>query len=199
MNPSESLDDLLPSIWSLLERGASDRREPFHCPVLATAGAGAFGARTVILRKVYRDERALLAHSDRRATKIEQILASPRVVWVFYDARKKVQVRAEGAATVHVDDELAQRQWEASMVWSRRGYASLPPGTPLESSGSGLPAALVEGEPSLAEAELGRPHFAVVRCVVERFDWLLLDARGHRRAIFTWDAGGGLASSWVVP
>ena len=95
MNASDSLDDLLPSIWSLLERGASDRREPFHCPVLATAGAGEFGARTVILRKVHRDERALLAHSDRRATKIGQILASPRVVWVFYDARKKVQVRAE--------------------------------------------------------------------------------------------------------
>ena len=199
MSRPETLDEIVDSIWSLLERGASDRREPFHCPALATAGRSGPSVRTVILRKVFRADRVLLAHSDRRAGKITEVGAEPRVTWVFYDARRKVQVRASGPASVHTDDDLAQRQWAASMVWSRRGYASLAPGTPLDAPGSGLPPELAADDPDLADAEAGRANFAVLRCTVEALDWLYLDARGHRRAEFRWTGDGGWASTWVVP
>ena len=98
MSRPETLEEIVESIWTLLERGAADRREPFHCPALATAGADGPSVRTVILRKVFRAERVLLALSDRRAGKIAEIESEPRVTWVFYDARRKVQIRAAGRA-----------------------------------------------------------------------------------------------------
>jgi hypothetical protein len=199
MSRPETFEEIVDSIWTLLERGASDRREPFHCPALATAGSQGPSVRTVILRKVFRAERVLLAHSDRRAGKIAEIESVPRVTWVFYDARRKVQVRASGHASVHTDDELAQRQWAASMVWSRRGYASLAPGTPLEAPGSGLPPELAAEDPDLKDAEAGRANFAVLRCAIDALDWLYLDARGHRRAKFRWDDARGWTATWVVP
>jgi hypothetical protein len=199
MSRPETFEEIVDSIWTLLERGASDRREPFHCPALATAGASGPSVRTVILRKVFRAERVLLAHSDRRASKIAEIEIDPRVTWVFYDARRKVQVRASGIAAVHTVDDLAQRQWAASMVWSRRGYASLAPGTPLQEPGSGLPPELSAEDPDLKDAEAGRANFAVLRCTVHAFDWLYLDARGHRRAKVRWDDAGEWTASWVVP
>jgi len=194
-----SLDALLASAWGQLERGAADRRDPFHSPVLGTRGATRWGLRTVILRRVVRADRALIAHSDARAGKIAEIRENPEIGWVFYSPISKVQIRAHGPATIHLDDALANRQWTSSQIWSRRSYLVAEPGTLLDAPGSGAPPDLEDRQPSHEEAERGRANFAVIRCVVSRLDWLRIDPRGHHRASFAWDESGALTSRWIVP
>lgn len=194
-----SLEALLESAWGALERGASDRRDPFHSPVLGTRGATTWGLRTVILRRVIRAERVLLAHSDARAGKIRELRENPAIGFVFYSGISKVQIRVHGLATIHTDDALADRQWNASQIWSRRSYLVDEPGTPLDAPGSGAPSDLEGRPPSHEEAERGRVNFAVIRCVVDRLDWLQIDPRGHRRAAFSWDANGVVTARWIVP
>ena len=49
-NDSDSIYD---SLWKLLEEGGSNRRHPFHTPVLATrTSSGDPDLRTVVLRRV---------------------------------------------------------------------------------------------------------------------------------------------------
>ena len=194
-----SLAALLESAGGALERGAADRRDPFHGPVLGTRGGSSWGLRTVILRRVIRAERVLIAHSDARAGKIREIRENPEIGWVFYSGISKVQIRAHGRATIHADDALADRQWNASQIWSRRSYLVDEPGTPLDAPGSGAPSDLEGRPPTHEEAERGRVNFAVIRCVVDRLDWLQIDPRGHRRAAFSWDESGAVTARWIVP
>lgn len=199
MNATPSLEVLLPTIWDLLERGASDRRDPFHHPVLGTRGATSWGLRTIILRRVIRTERVLIAHSDSRAGKIRELREDPEAGWVFYSSISKIQIRAHGPATIHTDDALADRQWDASQIWSRRSYLVDEPGTALEAPGSGTLPDFEGREATHEEAERGRGNFSVIRCVVNRVDWLKIDPRGHLRADFAWDANGSVSARWIAP
>jgi 3-hydroxyisobutyrate dehydrogenase len=199
MSTATSLEALWESCWGLLERGAADRRDPFHSPVLGTRGTSSWGVRTVILRRVVRAERALIAHSDARAGKVREMRENPEVGWVFYSGISKIQIRAHGPATVHVGDALADRQWNASQIWSRQSYLVDEPGTTLDAPGSGAPADLEGRQPSHADAERGRSNFAVIRCVVTRLDWLQIDPRGHRRASFVVNEAGEPSGRWIVP
>lgn len=199
MNAPSSLDALLVSVWGSVERGAADRRDPYHSPVLGTRGTTSWGVRTVILRKVLRAERVLIAHSDARAGKIRELRENPEAGWVFYSSTSKIQIRAHGAVTIHTDDDLADRQWNSSQIWSRKSYLTDEPGTLLDAPGSGGFADFEGREPTHQEAERGRANFAVIRCVVDRLDWLQIDPRGHRRATFSWDERGGVTARWIVP
>jgi hypothetical protein len=46
----------------------------------------------------------------------------------------------------------------------------------------------------------GRPHFAVVRTVIDEIDWLHLHPEGHYRAHYRFEADQEqFAGTWIVP
>jgi hypothetical protein len=53
--------------------------------------------------------------------------------------------------------------------------------------------------PSLEEAAVGWGNFAVLVLRLKEIDWVLLDSAGHRRARFTFDDQGLVASTWLIP
>jgi 3-hydroxyisobutyrate dehydrogenase len=194
------LEAVLSDIWSMLRRGAKTASDPFHCPVLGTVGASGCSLRTVVLRRVLAADRMLLCNTDRRSRKVAEIARCPEVSWLFYHPQAKVQLRIDGGAVVHADDELADRQWDASALMSRRCYlASDAPGTVAREPCSGLPEAVIARSPTAAEAEIGRPNFVVIACRVTGIDWLYLKARGHLRARFRWNADDELHATWLTP
>jgi len=200
-----TLDRVLAGIWSSLARAAASAKSPWHAPGLATTSPdGHPSARTVILRACDAEARTLICHTDRRADKLGHVAAQPRVAWLFYDAPRKVQLRAEAIATVHTDDALADERWAASSLSSRRCYlAPHTPGEPVPAEHAGphpnLPDDLRDRVPSEDETTPGRAHFAVIRTRITAFDWLYLKHDGHRRARFAWDDGGRLTASWIMP
>ena len=99
-----------------LEQGARRGKHPFHTGVLATTRPDGCELRTVVLRSVDSETRSLVVHTDARSDKVRQIRADPRVSWLFYDPRRKVQLRLRGEATLSERSPTA----EESERWSER-------------------------------------------------------------------------------
>jgi 3-hydroxyisobutyrate dehydrogenase len=214
----ERLSDIHANIWSALARAAADRKDEFHTPVVGTVrlddATGSVPAeaaslvpslRVVVLRKALSDERELWFHTDVRSGKIHDIRANHCVMWLFYHSHKQYQLRILSKASLHCaaeDDPVALTQWEKTQLLSRRCYCGdAAPGLEAEQWTPGFPDYLQHRQPTHEESERGRVNFAVVRCVVEEIDWLLLNYEGHRRAKFLYDTDSRrlLHSTWLVP
>jgi hypothetical protein len=194
-----NLDEILNSIWEGLKRGASDFNDPFHWPVLGTTGKYGCNLRTVILRRVILPDRILVCHTDARSTKVQEIMNFPKVSWLFYDPKSKVQLRIFGQAELHNDDQFADEQWIDTRVTSRLNYCTTdPPGTPIDKPSSGLPDFLRDKIPAFLESERGRENFMAIACRIDSIDWLILRALGNLRARFDWH-GNRVRSTWLVP
>ena len=188
------LDRLPALLWQHLQAATESAKHPFHLPTLCTVDPDQHpAARVVVLRRVEPGTHELICHTDRRAPKIAELRANPATAWLFYDGPAKLQLRVTGRSSVHTDDALADAQWDASTLSSRRCY--LAPAAPgdavLDDAGNesatpspNLPEALRHRVPTAAEAAPGRVNFAVIRTVVQRFDALVLHHAGHRRAEF---------------
>lgn len=189
-----------PGIWDDLVRAVGERRNPFHTPVVASIGPDGVEAHVVALRRVTPERRELTFHTDIRAQKILRFRENPNVEWVFYDAVRKLQIRARGRMGVHAgDDPIARDAWERTKLMSRRCYlAEFGSGTVLDGPSSGLPAPFDTRSPTLEESEAGYVNFAVCLTTVHRFERLRLVANGHLRQAFTWN-GETFEEAWLAP
>jgi hypothetical protein len=188
--PPATPDEALADAFRLLSRGVADRRSAFHTPTLATRALnGAPDLRTVVLRGFDPATRVLRIHTDRRSPKVSEIAADPRAMIHAYDAGAQVQMRLAGTASLHLDDATADAAWDNSREMSRVTYATADaPGTP------------VAAPPAAPDDPVaGRANFAAILLRIDRLDWLLLAAAGHRRARFAWDDAGTLSAGWVAP
>ena len=193
--------EILERVWTLLERGTTNRRDDFHTCALATIGLdGAPENRTVVFRRVSRQPRFLLCHVDLRSPKVAEIERDQRVSWLFYHVEEKLQLRIRGQATIETKTALADAQWQNSQLFSRRCYCGDVPGTLTETPSSGLPEFLLDREPTEKESEqLGRQNFAVVCSTIDEIDVYELHVRGHRRSLFKWDENGAFEARWLTP
>ncbi|CAN1520013.1 PPOX_FMN_cyano, PPOX class probable FMN-dependent enzyme, alr4036 family [Rhabdaerophilaceae bacterium] len=193
-------DDLygtLSAAWTLLARGAADRRSPCHHPVIATIGLdGRPRQRVMILRAVDVAQRTLRVHTDLRSDKISDLQHDPRVALLVYDPGAKAQIRLDGRASLHADGAVADAAWAGSQPMSKACYGTMPaPGSDIAQAGAfTLP---FSHDP--AAIATGRVNFAAVQIHAERLEWLYLAHEGHRRALFRWDADGAMAARWLVP
>jgi pyridoxamine 5'-phosphate oxidase len=187
-----NLDEVLANAWGLLAQGVTSRKHGFHFAAVATVGiSGAPRIRTVILRAADAAAGTLRFHTDVRSQKCKDLAANPHVALVFYDEVSKTQVRVEGVASLHLDDDLADSSWKASQAMSRLTYGTMPePGLVIETGdGFSLPA-------PQTDVEWARPHFAAVLIRVRTLQWLYLKEGGQRCAVFDLESG---VRNWTVP
>jgi len=185
-------DDLpgsLAEAWGLLVRGVVDRRSPLHTVVVATIdSAGEPSARTVVLRGVDTADWYLRFHTDQRSHKAAEIAAHPRVAVLAYHPSAKIQLRLRGVARP-ADAATADALWAGVSDSSRACYrVALAPGEPITEASDGD-----------ATAGDGRAHFWPMEIAVEQVEWLLLAAKGHRRARFIRHPDGRIDADWLVP
>ncbi len=169
-------------IWAELRAAATERGRPWRTPVLATVGGEAgCDARTIVIREVDAEARAIVFFTDARSPKAAQIARHPQAVLVAWSAELGWQLRLSVTLTVETSGLAVSSRWaRLKMTPAAQDYLSpLPPGTPVAHP---------------APERGTREHFAVVTATVRRIDWLALDPAGHRRAIFD-DAG----ARWVQP
>lgn len=194
-----TLDDIFDDIWRMLIEGSRDRDDPFHHMVVGTSGDGGAGLRTVILRLADPGSFTLFFHTDIRTDKVREIERDNRLSLLFYDPRRKVQVRASATATIHYQDEVARHRWNASSLSSRRCYlAPLRPGQEVAAMSHNLPEDLLSHNPSRERSEAGFENFCAVACEISDIDWLYLRGEGHMRARFSL-AQGEWRKTWVAP
>jgi hypothetical protein len=146
----------------------------------------------VVLRELDSATRTLLIYTDARSPKARQIEAHPEGTLVLWSAALGWQLRLRVVLTLETSGLAVLSRWaRLKLTPAAQDYLSpLPPGTAL---GGAPPVRAAPHAPQHPTRE-SREHFAVIAAEVRAIDWLELDARGHRRAVF--DSDG---ARWVTP
>lgn len=182
---------LLDDAWDILAQGV---RVPFaaaHTPTLATIRDGNPTVRTVVLRAVSRAAAMVFVHADRRSSKVQELLAQPGCSLHIFDAGRRVQLRIEAQASIHLDDDIADAQWQAMQTKFRAQQQRA-----LAAGGDAAAVAEVEldNADGMADADR-RPHFAAIALHVSALEWQQISSRGPRHARF--EIGETVKGSWV--
>lgn len=190
---------ILNEIWALLSKGVTDRTEDFRLPVVALNSKQGPDARIVVLRGAYKERNVLRFHTDIRSEKIKFIKNKNEIYFLFYNKKRKIQVRAKGVATIHYKDDITKEVWERTQVISRKCYlATNAPGTVSEDPTSGISEQYDGKNVPKEESESGYENFSIIESKINSFEWLYLASKGHRRAKIELTDTGSKAH-WVTP
>ena len=192
-----NIDVILDQIWSFLEKGVSERDEDFRLPVVIINSETGVDGRIVVLRGAFKDKNILRFHTDYRSPKIDSLKKNNKIYFVFYSKKRKIQIRAEGIAVIHKDNEITKLAWKNTQMMSRKCYlSSQAPGDLINESASDLSREMGGSLPTIEQSEIGYKNFCVVESKIKSFEWLYLASQGHRRAKFMLDEN---KSTWLVP
>jgi len=176
-------DLIFDEIWTLLARGVVDRSEDFRLPTVIVNKGEFSDGRIVVLRGAFKDKRVLRFHTDLRSSKISALKNNNNIYFLFYNKKRKIQVRAKGVATIHYQDEVTKEAWKKTQVISRKCYlASQAPGSVSDTPHPGYPKELEGKNPNIEDTEIGFDNFCVIESKINEMEWLYLASQGHRRA-----------------
>ena len=200
-NYYNNLELTLKEIFGLIERGIKDRKSGFHNFVIATSSLdNKPDARTVVLRGFDTKKMEISFHSDLRSIKINQQKKKKNVFLVFYDEKKKIQLRIKGKTYIKKSFKEA---WNKLTNWSKRCYLTVnPPGQESKKPSSGFPVEFSLDAPSLEKTKEGFKNFGQIRVSINEIEWLFLASQGHRRALFEVIKCGSkfsIEGKWLIP
>ena len=176
-------DLIFDEIWTLLARGVVDRSEDFRLPTVIVNKGEFSDGRIVVLRGAFKDKRVLRFHTDLRSSKISALKNNNNIYFLFYNKKRKIQVRAKGVATIHYQNEVTKEAWGKTQVISRKCYlASQAPGSVSDTPHPGYPKELEGKNPNIEDTEIGFDNFCVIESKINEMEWLYLASQGHRRA-----------------
>lgn len=190
-----SLEKTLNEAWQRLEDGVGDRHSTFHLAKIGTVTLdGRPTQRTVVLRAANGIEKLLRFHTDKRSTKIAELSANPAISVIFYDPASKVQIRIDGTAQVHHDNDVSRNAWAETRSFSKACYlATEPPGSEVEAPPT-APTYDADAD------DIAYENFCAVTIDVTRLEWMHLASGGHKRAAYTWAKGQDTPTmSWIAP
>jgi pyridoxamine 5'-phosphate oxidase len=177
------LNGSLQMAWKMIGRATKDRKAAFRTPVLATVSDEGPQARILVLRAADARLRELIFHTDTRSGKAAELGDDGRVAVTFYDAHRKIQLRANGIAQLHTSDALADQHWRDASPNALRCFSG-----PLPAAQCASPVDHDSTEATHKTVAVGRKHFAVLRIEIAQLEWLYLHTFGQRRALFRWQS-----------
>ena len=195
------LDEIEREIYNLLIQGVKKRKSNFHNAVLGSVSYdNKPEIRTVVLRDFSQKNLNIKIHSDLRSKKIKELEKNNNISLLFYDEKKKIQIRVRGLARIHKSYEPS---WTKLSNWSKRCYlTSKAPGEESNDPTSGFPEKFSQDAPQNDESKKAIKNFSVIEIELNQIEWLFLASQGHRRAIFNvirQEKNIYLEKKWLVP
>ena len=184
------IDETLDSAKLILSEAVSNTQTLFHTPVMSTMYENKIVSRVMVLREFNFDKKILRFHTDNRAAKIDNLTKNPSSTVIGYDADLKIQIKMQGHAKVHIDDEVAKIAWNESTPRSKKCY-SVKGGSSKKIENPG------DYDITNFEVEDGYQNFAVIIFNFLSLEFLYLKSSGHRRALHDWY--DDYSSTWLVP
>ena len=184
------IGETLESAKLILSEAVSNTQTLFHTPVVSTMNENKIVSRVMVLREFNFDKKILRFHTDNRAAKIDNLTKNPSSTVIGYDADLKIQIKMQGEAKVHIDDEVAKIAWNESTPRSKKCY-SVKGGSSKKIENPG------DYDITNFEVEDGYQNFAVIIFNFLSLEFLYLKSSGHRRALHDWY--DDYSSTWLVP
>jgi pyridoxamine 5'-phosphate oxidase len=195
-----TLLDIYNDSWERILTGSKSAKHPFHLVTLSTLNNGFPEIRTVVLRKVNTLEHHLNFHTDYRSPKVNQIKENPSISILLYDFESRIQIRVKAKAIIHHQDAVCAKAWQNSRLESKRCYLVNPaPSTKIDFPDDGLPKNLMVKDLTEENVQAGFENFAVIKAEVLELDWLFLNHKGHRRALYKILNQEEVEMNWMLP
>ena len=195
----DDLDKTYLKIWDLLRLGLSNRDAPFHIPVFICGKDKNIDGRIVVLRGINQANKKIWFHTDIRSNKIKILKTYPLASMLFYDKKKKIQLRIFCTTKINYQNEFTQKTWGKVTHMSRQCYlGEKGPGTNESIATSGLSENINNFKYSIEESEIGYKNFCIVENFIQSIEWLYLAAKGHRRAFFSLN-NDLIEKKWINP
>lgn len=174
-----------------LERSVRDHDGDLRNVQLATLSPDLHpGLRTLVLRSFERSPSCAEMHSDARADKVRDMAHSGQVTLLAWSAAEHLQLRFEGTARLHRDDEIARGRWDALSPNARNTYGHVAlPGTPVSDP----------EEPAHLPAEEQFRQFAVILVSLASVDVLRLGPGGRQTRASGRFTSSGITATWISP
>ena len=151
--------------------------------------------RTVVLRHWALLPPVWRFHTDRRADKVGELTASPRVSALFWDATNRLQIRLDGNVSECVDLDAVAESWQSLGKRAQQSFwRQEAPGTSLASPGRLSFPKMNDGD---AESQPS-PNFMLLDVAVSSVDCLSLRHDPHHRVYGLWQDGWWVAQ-WIAP
>ena len=185
-------------LWSLLVEAVKNRESEFRTPVFICGNKNDLDGRVIVLRKADKENRFVQFHSDIRSSKIKKIKENSNCSILFYGKKDKIQLRLKVIAEINFKNNITKESWEKTGHISRKCYlVNNGPGSVSEKPTSGLDSKFDNFDFTKEQSEEGYKNFCVIKCKIKTIEWLYLAAKGHRRALISFE--GSKKFTWLVP
>ena len=167
------MDIYFDEIRQELSKGATQKGHPFRYFTLGTVGLERLARqRTVVLRQ-FEEDLSLSFYTDARSKKIMHLTENNKVGLLFFHQKKLLQVRMEGLASIHKDEETLKKYWPGVQPKARKDYTTVAaPGSPLE-------------HPDQIDYLNEENHFCLVRVRPFKIEYLRLQRPNHIRVRYS--------------
>jgi pyridoxine/pyridoxamine 5'-phosphate oxidase len=176
----------LKKIFESLQEAADNKSHPFRLFTLGTVGLDRMARlRSVVLRGVTQDKE-LLFYTDRRSKKVMHMKENNKVGLLFYDQENKIQLKAEGLATLIKDQDILKGYWNGIAEANRKDYtSSTPPGS-------------IVTHPDNVEYLKDKDYFTAVKVTLFKLEYLHLQPVNHIKIRYS-KLEGAWVSEYLVP
>ncbi|MBQ4914461.1 pyridoxamine 5'-phosphate oxidase family protein [Maribacter sp. MMG018] len=169
-----------------LQKGVNQKDHPFRYATLGTVGMDKLARlRTVVLREVLKNGN-LRFYTDRRSKKVLHMIENPKVSMLFYQPQKLLQIKVEGLATVHTDQDTISDIWKNIPENNKKDY------TTNYAPGSGI------NDPDTISYLEGDHFFCMVEVEPFKIEYLKLNRPNHIRVKYSKN-DYGWESEFLVP
>ena len=165
-------------IWDFFQQGVKNKKSVFHLPTIATCGDKTFNLRTVVLRKVIREDHTIVFHTDIRSQKIAELKSNNKLFLHIYDKKNKIQIQAEGKAKIFYETKFNDIVWKSLSDNTKSVY--------LIKQTPGKKIANEKGLKYLINDE-GYKNFAIIKVKINKIIFLHLNHNGNKRALFKYE------------
>ena len=139
-------------------------------------------SRTVVLRDLELDPLKIYFNTDYRSPKIKELINNDLCSTLFYDQKRKVQLRFKCKAVIHYDNDMSKKAWKSTTLQSRKCYmAPYSPSELLDDWHPNIPLEYLKKDPDEKHSQEGYANFAHIELIVLEADVLELHHDGHVR------------------
>ena len=179
---SSNLKEIFKREIEFLVDGISNSLNPYHFFSLSTLNDQKVTSRTIVLRNIDEDPLAIYFNADYRSPKVKQLLSNKQCFVLFYDNKRKIQIRIECKAIVNYNNTISKRIWNKTPLQSRKCYmGEYSPSQKLQEWHPNIPLKYLKKDPEKSDSELGYNNFTVIKLIINQLDILELHHDGHIR------------------
>ncbi len=169
-----------------LQEAVENRSHPFKIFTLGTVGLDRMARlRTVVLRDITANQE-LVFYTDRRSKKVTHMKENNKVGMLFYDQENKIQLKAEGVASLIKDEDILAGLWKDIAEVNRKDYTTTTP-----------PGSIVK-HPDDVEYLKDKDYFTAVKVTLFKLEYLQLQPVNHIKIRYS-KLEGNWVSEYLVP